>query len=131
MNPDARLRRALAPVDPPDGFAQRVRARVERESAASRRRPVTRVVQWMAIAATILAVLGGPVMWREYQVRREALAARAQVLLALRIASRELDSAQRRVVRPVDADASHQGTSDTTTNSVRQTPSGRPSQERQ
>ncbi len=102
MNPDARLRRALAPVDPPDGFAQRVRARVERDAVSARRRPVARVTRWLAIAATILAVLGGPLAWREYQVRREALAARAQVLLALQIASRELDSAQRRVVRPVD-----------------------------
>ena len=34
MNPDARLRRALAPVDPPEGFAQRVRARVAQERGA-------------------------------------------------------------------------------------------------
>ena len=34
-------------------------------------------------------------------MRREALAARAQVVLALQIASRELNSAHRKVVRPV------------------------------
>jgi len=100
MNPDARLRRALAPVDPPDGFAQRVRARVAEQARASQPAP-RRATRWMAIAATVLAVLGGPLVWREYETRREALAARAQVLLALQIASRELNTVQRKVVRPV------------------------------
>jgi hypothetical protein len=100
MNPDARLRRALAPVDPPEGFAQRVRARVAAQTR-TRPAPMRRVTRWLAVAATVLAVLGGPLVWREYETRREALAARAQVLLALQIASRELNSAQRKVVRPV------------------------------
>jgi hypothetical protein len=100
MNPDARLRNALAPVDPPEGFAQRVRARLDREAPAmppSRRR----VPRWMAIAALVTAVLASPVAYREYENRREALAAKAQVLLALQIASRELNSAHRKVVRPI------------------------------
>ena len=58
MNPDARLRRALAPVDPPEGFAQRVRARVAEQARASQPAP-RRATRWMAIAATVLAVLGG------------------------------------------------------------------------
>ncbi len=101
MNPDARLRRALAPVDPPEGFAQRVRARVEQRTAAPgpRTRPVRR---WFAVAATIVAVLGGPLAWREYEARREGLAAQAQVMLALQIASRELNTVHRQVVRPVE-----------------------------
>lgn len=98
MNPDARLRRALAPVDPPDGFAKRVRARVAQQARPA---PVHRGRRWLAIAATVLAVLAGPLAWREYEARREALAARAQVLLALQIASRELNAAHRKVVRPV------------------------------
>jgi hypothetical protein len=102
MNPDARLRRALAPVDPPEGFAQRVRARVERGTRAARPRHASRVGRWLALAATVLAVLGGPLAWREYEARREALAARAQVMLALQIASRELNTVHRKVVRPVD-----------------------------
>jgi hypothetical protein len=101
MNPDARLRRALSPVDPPDGFAQRVRARVASEQRASRPAAASRATRWLAIAATVLAVLAGPLAWREYDTRRDALAARAQVLLALQIASRELNSAHRKVVRPV------------------------------
>ena len=101
MNPDARLRRALVPVDPPEGFAQRVRARVEREATATTaRRQPSRLVRWSAIAAALVAVLGGPFAWREYDQRRQAFAARSQVLLALQIASRELNSVHRRVVRP-------------------------------
>ena len=101
MNPDARLRNALAPVDPPDGFAQRVRARVAHEAAPVPVRTPRRLARWLAIAATLTAVLASPVAYREYESRREALAARAQVLLALQIASRELNSAHRKVVRPV------------------------------
>lgn len=100
MNPDARLRRALGPVDPPEGFAQRVRARVERDARAAARPRPNRLMRWGALAATVLAVLGGPLAWREYDQRRQALAARDQVLLALQIASRELNSVHRRVVRP-------------------------------
>jgi hypothetical protein len=101
MNPDARLRNALAPVDPPDGFAQRVRARVAREAAPLPVPARSRVSRWMAIAAMVTAVLASPLAYREYESRREALAARAQILLALQIASRELNSAHRKVVRPV------------------------------
>ena len=54
----------------------------------------------MAIAAALLAALAGPMAWRTYETRREALAARAQVLLALQIASRQLNSVHRQVVRP-------------------------------
>jgi hypothetical protein len=100
MNPDARLRRSLAPVDPPDGFAQRVRARVERERRPVRRVPLQGVARWVAVAAALFAVVGGPVLWRQYETRREALAARAQVLLALQIASHQLNSVHRQVVRP-------------------------------
>ena len=102
MNPDARLRRALGPVDPPDGFAARVRARVEQDARPARTRG-GRVARWVTIAASVAALLGGPLAWREYEMRRDALAARAQVLLALQIASRELNTVHRKVVRPVGA----------------------------
>lgn len=102
MNPDARLRRVLVPVDPPDGFAQRVRARLAEEGRGATAVPRRHLSRWMAVAATILAVLAGPFAYREYEARREALAARAQVVLALQIVSRELNSAHRKVVRPVE-----------------------------
>jgi len=103
MNPDARLRRALRQVDAPEGFARRVRDQVTREArvrgavAAPRRR----LPWWLTVAATLLAVIGGPLVYREYDARREALAARAQVLVALQIASRELNTVHRTVVRPI------------------------------
>jgi hypothetical protein len=100
MNPDARLRRALAPVDPPEGFAQRVRARVDRERRPVSRAPLQGGARWLAVAAAVLAVIGGPMAWRQYETRREALAARSQVLLALQIASQQLNSVHRQVVRP-------------------------------
>lgn len=101
MNPDARLRKALAAVDPPEGFAQRVRARVAREARPLPAAPARRLSRWMAVAAMLAAVLIGPLAFREYESRREALAARAQVVLALQIASRELNAAHRKVVRPM------------------------------
>ncbi len=101
MNPDARLRNALAPVDPPEGFAHRVRARAAREAGPMPAAVSRRTSRWLAIAAMVTAVLLGPLAFREYESRREALAARAQVVLALQIASRELNAAHRRVVRPV------------------------------
>lgn len=103
MNHDARLRRALRPVDPPEGFARRVRERAARETRVGRDAPGrrARLPRWLRIAATVLAVLAAPLAYREYDARRDALAARAQVLLALRIASRELNTVHRMVVRPV------------------------------
>lgn len=109
MNPDARLRRALAPVDPPEGFAHRVRLRAAEAAAVApaRTRPAARrpVARWAAVAASVLAVLAGPLAWREYEARRDALAARAKVMLALQIASRELNTVHRHVVRPLDEPA--------------------------
>jgi len=87
-------------VDPPDGFAHRVRTRLERDARAQARPQASPWRRWGAAAAVLIALLGGPLAWREYDQRRQALAARAQVLLALQIASRELNSVHRRVVRP-------------------------------
>ncbi len=103
MNLDARLRRALQPVDPPDDFARRVRRRVE---AAGRdvQAPGAGVTggwrSWLATAAAVAAIAAGTYAYQEYEQRREALAARAQVLLGLQIASRELNAVQRVVAPP-------------------------------
>jgi hypothetical protein len=105
MNLDARLRRALQPVEPPDDFARRVRARVEAARSASAAQVVARGSGWRSWLATAAAVAGvalGTYGYQQYEQRREAIAARAQVLLALRIASRELNAVQRVVVQPAD-----------------------------
>ena len=105
MNLDARLRRALQPVDPPDDFARRVRRHVESGLSTSTGRVVSRGGGWRSWLATAAAVAGialGTYGYQQYEDRREAIAARAQLLLALQIASRELNTVQRVIVRPAD-----------------------------
>ena len=58
MNLDARLRRALQPVEPPDDFARRVRARVEAARATSAAQAVARGSGWRSWLATAAAVAG-------------------------------------------------------------------------
>jgi hypothetical protein len=108
MNLDARLRRALQPVEPPDDFARRVRARVERQKAASATKVASRDGgwrSWLATAAAVAGVMLGTYGYQQYEQRREAITARAQVLLALQIASRELNTVQRAIVRTPDEPA--------------------------
>lgn len=105
MNLDARLRRALQPVEPPADFARRVRARVAAEQRARAAASTPRAGGWRSWVATAAAVAGvalGTYGYQQYEDRREALHARAQVLLALQIASRELNVAHRVVVRPAE-----------------------------
>src|SRR5438876_8416635 len=90
------LRQALRRVPAPEGFAERVLARVGRPglSQAAGLRPGR--PRWRAIAATLLlgAILGG---WgaRQTMRRREGERAKEQVLLALRIAGTQVARAQR------------------------------------
>ncbi len=109
MNLDARLRQALRHVEPPDRFAERVRARVEHDlqgAAHGRRRADSARGEWrswMATAAAALLIAAGTYGYTEYEQRREALVARSQVLLALEITSRALENVHRQVVvQPVD-----------------------------
>ena len=90
MSLEDELKRAMRRVPAPEGFAERVMARVHEP----RREP--RPSWWRAIAATLLlgAILGG---WgvRETVRRREGERAKEQVLLALRITGAQLARAQR------------------------------------
>jgi hypothetical protein len=103
MNLDARLRRALQPVDPPAGFARRVRQRIEADGHGARAHEAVAGGgwrSWLATAAAVAAIAAGTYAYQEYEQRREALAARAQILLGLQIASRELNAVQRVVAPP-------------------------------
>lgn len=104
MNLDARLRRALQPVEPPDDFARLVRTRVEQQRMSATPPATGRGGwrSWLATAAAVVGVVLGTYGYQQYEQRREAIAARAQVLLALQIASRELNTVQRVVVRTPD-----------------------------
>ena len=83
------LREAMRRVPAPEGFAERVLARVKDPQRESR------PVWWRAAAATFLlaAILGG---WGAHETmrRREGERAREQVLLALRIAGTQVARAQ-------------------------------------
>jgi hypothetical protein len=98
MTLETELKRALSRKEPPAGFAERVMARIPVERNG-RRLPVWGR-HWRAIAATLLltGVLGG---WAAHTVseRREGERAREELLLALRIASAKLQTAQNLVVK--------------------------------
>jgi hypothetical protein len=72
------LAQALARKEPAAGFDGRVRARIHR-------RP-----QWMAIAATILVMVGAGEAWRQHQGQ----IAKEQVMTAMRIAGGKLNRVQ-------------------------------------
>jgi hypothetical protein len=98
MNDDLEngLRHALKPVDPPDGFAERVLARVRAEEAASSRQPRWRQNRFRSFAAALAAsaVIGVVLIhsWQERQERR-GLEARQQLIEALRVTGEKLDMA--------------------------------------
>lgn len=90
MSLENELRQALRRVPAPEGFADRVLARIGRPDFSPAASP-----WWRAVAATLLlgAILGG---WGAHETmrRREGERAREQVLLALRIAGTHVARAQ-------------------------------------
>lgn len=89
------LSRVLRRESPPAGFADRVMARIEREEAQARHR---RPAWWRAAAASVAltAAIGG---WatHSYMQYRQAVRAKEQVLVALRIAGEKVRYAQQEV----------------------------------
>jgi hypothetical protein len=92
MNEDfeSQLKSALRPVEPPEGFAERVMSRIERAPAQPR---VTHFSRW--VAAIAASVLLGVVVLHQWQMNRKAqgLEARRQLIEALRVTSEKLDIA--------------------------------------
>jgi hypothetical protein len=88
------LRRALRPVDPGEDFTARVMA----EICANPRnlRAPSRRAAWIALglAASVILLVSGVYVLHQRQ-REAGLAARAQVLEALRVTSEKLDLAYR------------------------------------
>jgi hypothetical protein len=72
------LAKALARKEPAAGFDRRVRARMHR-------RP-----RWLAIAATILVMMGAGEAWRQHRGQL----AKEQVMTAMRIAGSKLNRVQ-------------------------------------
>jgi head-tail adaptor len=108
MSPlDDELRNLLRPKEPPEGFAERVMARLEalparvtigQRVSAFFRRPVLR---WAAVAAVVCAVVVASVVryQRQQQMRAQAEQASEQAVVALRITNEEIDTALRRARR--------------------------------
>jgi hypothetical protein len=84
------LRAALAPMDAPNGFAERVLVRISRtkEQHGMQR-------QWLAIAAMLALLAGGGWYWRQYRAAQHAA---AQLRLALSISAQKLSQVQQGIV---------------------------------
>lgn len=114
MNPlDDELRAALARREPSADFTRRVMQRIEGEKASRRSwwAGFTRAwrfppLRWAASAMACVALAAGIVEYRRYQrVKAEGEMARAQVMLALEIASSKLNVALAPVEQVEDHDA--------------------------
>lgn len=94
MDFEDQLRSALGRENPPDGFAERLAARVGR-------RPLSRNVwkPWAAglLAASLLAGAYGLKEFEDHRNRQRGQAARTQLLQALQITSNKLQRIRKRV----------------------------------
>ena len=94
---EQKLREALRPVDPDEGFEQRLMSRIAREPA----RPRRKVTRWMslALAASVaFAAVIGTQQWRLHR-EQQGLEARRQLIEALRVTGEKLDVAYQAVNR--------------------------------
>jgi len=91
---DKQLRQALRPVDPGEDFTARVLAQISAKPRSLRTH--WRRAAWIpaALAASVLLVVAGVYEWQQRQ-KEAGLAARAQVVEALRVTSQKLDLAYR------------------------------------
>jgi hypothetical protein len=100
---EEQLREALRPVDPEEGFDQRLMARIAQERSRAR----TRVTRWASVALAASVVFAAFLGAHEWQLRREqeGLEARKQLIEALRLTGEKLDVAYQAVNREAAAAA--------------------------
>lgn len=92
------LREQLSVREAPEGFADRVMARVaRREKRSWFRQPLW---HWAAATALAAVVALGAGLQYQHEQRREGEQARAQVLLALRITGTTLRDVERKIDNP-------------------------------
>jgi hypothetical protein len=103
---EARLRGALRPTEPEVGFAARVATRMARERAPRPRAALRFLWVPAALAATVVVAMM-VAHQRELRVEREGLAARHQLIEALRVTSAKLDLAYRGVNEAAQRPAAH------------------------
>ncbi|HYO80505.1 MAG TPA: hypothetical protein VES20_03820 [Bryobacteraceae bacterium] len=95
MNLDEELRLALVRREPPDGFVDRVMARLEHQPRRSWVQP------WMAIAAALL-LLAGVLAWQWREEREKRIAAekaKADLLYALELTDSQLQQTRSKLKR--------------------------------
>jgi len=94
---EQQLREALQPLDPEEGFEQRVMARIAQERSRTR----TKVTRWASVALAASVVFAAILGAHEWQMRREqeGMEARKQLLEALRLTGEKLDVAYQAVNR--------------------------------
>jgi hypothetical protein len=94
---EQQLREALRPVDPEEGFDQRVMARIAQERSRAR----TKTTRWVSLALAASVVFAAVLGAHEWQLRREqeGLEARKQLIEALRLTGEKLDIAYQAVNR--------------------------------
>lgn len=93
------LRAALRPVDPEPGFTERVMSRIrgtQRPRVSSSRGSKARWAS-LALAASVVLTVLAVHQWQLHRAEQEGLAARAQLLDALRVTGEKLDIAYRTV----------------------------------
>jgi len=100
MNIDAELHRALERTSAPEGFAERVLARIDQANApAHHHRFTAPTLRRIAAAVLLTAALGGLTAHQIVEHRRtEGERARRELMTALHIASAKMRVAQRAVV---------------------------------
>lgn len=94
---DDELRRALARVEPPAGFADRVMDRIPRT-----RRATWLPRSWMAAAAAGLIAVIGAGSWEYHRAREQratAEQAKAELIFALKVTSAKLQATRSKVLR--------------------------------
>ena len=96
---DDELRTTLRRVDPPHGFADRVRARVKPNEPSAATPQLSRLTLSLrlAMAATLVVAAGGGVWYRQELRRTQGEEAKRQVLLSLNIAGSKLRALEMKV----------------------------------
>jgi len=98
MNLDHELHRVLERTSAPEGFADRVLARLEQKPQLQRRRFTASTLRRIAAAVILTAGLGGLTAHQIIEHRRiEGERARRELMTALHIASAKMRVAQRAV----------------------------------
>src|ERR1700728_760272 len=104
---EKQLRDALRPAAPPEGFAERIAARIE--AVRLRRRRPSPLFLWSAAALSTSPVVGLSALhqWKLRREQQQGLQARSELMEAQRLTGEKLDLAYRGVsdaFRPANPD---------------------------